>query len=240
MLPLALTLAPEMSAMVMILQPVMLPVADIKPGVVTLPPAILLVTFKLLTTFELKLNPAAFKLPATTLLDALSVVAEITLAPVILPLAPEVEMLPATILPLALTLPVLTLPDTTLPVALTSTVLTLPLFTLPVAEIKPGVVKLAPAMSPVTFNALITFELRLNPAAFKLPATTFPVALTSTVLTLPLFTLPVADIKPGVVMFEPAMLPDTLKLLTTFELKLKPAPFMLLPSMLPDALTVVP
>ena len=81
-----------------------------------------------LNTLPLRLNPAAFKLPATTLLEALSVVAEITLAPVMLPLAPEVEILPAITLPVALTVVALTLAACTLPVALTVVPLILALY----------------------------------------------------------------------------------------------------------------
>ena len=53
----------------------------------------------------------------------------------------------------------------------------LPPVMLPVAEINPGVVTLPPAMFPVTLSALTTFELRLNPPAFKLPPVMLPVAL---------------------------------------------------------------
>ena len=91
--------------------PVMLPAADTRPGVVTLPPAILPVTLNAETTFELKLKPEAFKLP-----------------PVILP----------------------------------------------AADTSPGVVKLPPAMFVVTFRAETTFELRLKPKAFKLPPVMLP------------------------------------------------------------------
>ena len=49
---------------------------------------------------------------------------------------------------------------------------------LPVAEIKPGVVRLAPAIFAVTLSVDITFELRLNPAAFKLPPVMLPETLT--------------------------------------------------------------
>ena len=58
-------------------------------------------------------------------------------------------------------------------------------------------------MFAVTFSAETTFELRLNPAAFKLPLVTLPdteitVPVTLVVLTLPLVTLPAALIRPSV------------------------------------------
>ena len=193
-LPLADTEPALMAAPVMILPPVMLPVALTNPGVVTFAPAMSPVTFNALTTFELKLNPAAFKLPPVTL-------------------------------PLADTEPALTAALVTM----------LPPVMLPVAEINPGVVTLPLAMFAVTFKLLTTFELRLNPAAFKLPPVTLPEALTIPVLTLPLVTLPVALINPGVVMFEPAISPDTFKLLTTLLDKLRPAAFKFPPVMLPLA-----
>ena len=49
------------------LLPVILPVAEIKPGVSKLPPAMFGVTFSADTTLLLKLNPAAFKLPPVIL-----------------------------------------------------------------------------------------------------------------------------------------------------------------------------
>jgi hypothetical protein len=58
----ALTLAPPDT-----LPPVMLPVADITPGVRRLPPVTLPVTLRADTTLLLKLKPAAFKLPAVML-----------------------------------------------------------------------------------------------------------------------------------------------------------------------------
>jgi hypothetical protein len=65
--------------------------------------------------------------------------------------------------------------ETTEPVMLVAE--TLPPVTLPVAEIDPGVAKFAPAMLPVTFSADTTFELRLNPEAFKFPPVILPLVL---------------------------------------------------------------
>ena len=70
----ALTLAPPN-----MLPPVILPVAEINPGVVMLPPAILPVTFNVLLTLPLKLNPVAFRLPLLTL--PLALISPITLNP---------------------------------------------------------------------------------------------------------------------------------------------------------------
>ncbi len=64
------------------------------------------------TTLPLRLNPAAFKLPPLTLLVALNVMAEIMLAPVILPVPVPVEIIPfEIILPVALALPVTVKPS---------------------------------------------------------------------------------------------------------------------------------
>ena len=49
------------------LPPVTLPVALINPGVIMLPLAIFAVTLRFDTTFELRLNPAALRLPAVIL-----------------------------------------------------------------------------------------------------------------------------------------------------------------------------
>ena len=62
----------------------------------------------------------------------------------------------------------------------------LPAVILPVPEIAPDPNKILPpvilavvVILEVEFNALITFELRLNPAAFKLPPVMLPVTLTN-------------------------------------------------------------
>ena len=68
---------------------------------------------------------------------------------------------------------------------------------LPVEDTMPLVLIFAAAMLLVTFNALTTFELKLNPAAFKLPPVMLPLALIEPALTaaavikLPPVTLPV-------------------------------------------------
>ena len=70
------------------------------------------------------------------------------------------------------------------------------------AEISPGVVKLLPAMLPVTLSVDTTLPLKLRPTAFRLPAVALP-------LTLKL--VPVAAPMLGVVKFAPALtmiLPD--------------------------------
>ena len=73
--------------------------------------------------------------------------------------------------------------DNTLPLRLNPAAFKLPPVILPVAEINPGVVKLAPAMAPVTLSADTTFELRLMPAAFKLPPVMLPATDTNLLLT---------------------------------------------------------
>ena len=93
--------------------PVTLPVADRLPAVSKLPPDTLAVVvifdveFRADTTFELRLNPAAFKLPAITL-----PVAEM-LPPALTALA--VNMLPPCMLAIAEILPVKPLPMVKLP-----------------------------------------------------------------------------------------------------------------------------
>ena len=75
------------------------------------PPAMLAVVVMLaaetsaLITLPLKLNPAALTFPAIALPVALSVVAVITLAPVISPPEPVVDKLPPVILPVTDRLP---------------------------------------------------------------------------------------------------------------------------------------
>ena len=105
----ALTLAPPR-----MLPPVMLPAALIKPGVVMLPPAIFDVTFSALTTFELKLRPAAFRLPPVMLPDVLIV-------------PDPAAMLPPVMVPLAAIVPITLNPvgakTTTFEVPLTLTVI---------------------------------------------------------------------------------------------------------------------
>jgi hypothetical protein len=99
------------------LPPVILPTAEIKPGVVMLPPAMFEVTVKFDTTFELKLKPAAFKLP-----------------PVMLPLALKLAKLNE---PVSAKLPALMLPATVMPVVVKiATLLTPPIEML---EFPPGV-----------------------------------------------------------------------------------------------------
>ena len=52
-----------------------------------------------------------------------------------------------------------------------------PAVTLPEELTCPAVVMLPPVIFAVTLSADTTFELRLNPAAFKLPPVTLPLAL---------------------------------------------------------------
>ena len=125
----------EMLAVVIVaVLPVTLKLAvEVNAPVIKLPPVTLAVVVMLaaltraLTTFELKLNPAAFKLP-----------------PVMLPVT-----------------------ETVVPVTLPTCVPSI----LP-PEILAVVVMLAALVSADT-----TFELRLRPAAFKLPPVTLPLAL---------------------------------------------------------------
>ena len=180
------------------LPPAILPAADTSPGVVKLPPAMFAVTFRFETTFELKLNPAAFKLPPVILPLTLTVVpvtlVVLTLPPVMLPLIEITE--PVKVVPL-------TLPPVILPAALTI----------------PGVVKLPPAMFAVTFNAETTLLLKLNPPAFKLAPVMLPVTLRL---------VPVAAPMLGVVKLAPAltlMLPppsNSVVLLSTLVLNTVP------------------
>ena len=228
------------------LPPVMLAVAEIKPGVVTLPPAILPVTLSADITLLLKLSPAASKLPPEILpvvvMFEVELIADNTFE---LKLNPAASKLPANTLPVALMLP-----EEVMPAAPT----------LLMAVMLVAAVKLE-----LKFNALTTLLLKLNPAAFKLPPVTLPV--TDTVVpvklpknvdttlpanTLPVAlmlpeevmpaapTLPVATTKPGVVMLPAAILLVTFKLPITFELKLNPAAFKLPAVTLPVIDTVVP
>ena len=79
---------------------------------------------------------------------------------------------------------------------------TLPPETLPVAEINPGVVMLAPAISPVTFSDDVTLPLKLKLVAFKVapvmlpPAETDPALITPLVAMFPPVTFPLALINP--------------------------------------------
>ena len=150
-----------------ILPPVMLPVALIKPTVVTFPPAILPVTFNALITLPLKLMLVVFTLPLVKLPVALTI--------------PPVRTLPAVALPVALIKPpVRTFPPMTLPVELTvvadNNPLPLNIKLLPVALPMFGVVKFAPALTimlppplnavvSLSTNALNTVPVKLIPAA---------------------------------------------------------------------------
>ena len=97
----------------------------------------------------------------------------------------EVELicdktLPLKLNPAAFKLPPVMLPDVLIvpePAAM------LPPVIVPVAEINPGVVKLAPAIAPVTLSADTTLLLRLNPAAFRLLPVILPVTDTNLLLT---------------------------------------------------------
>ena len=109
-------------------------------------------------TLPLRLNPAAFRLPLTTLPVALSVVAVITLAPVMLPPAPVVDKLPPEILPVTARLP--SVPTEVMLVC--AAVINVPAMLTPV--------KLPPVMLP---NALTI------PCVLMLPPVTLPVAITS-------------------------------------------------------------
>ena len=85
------------------LPPVILPCAEINPGVVKLPPAMLAVTFRFETTLLERLNPPAFKLAPIILPAALTILPVSMLPPVTLPVAdtnPIVVKLFATTLPL--------------------------------------------------------------------------------------------------------------------------------------------
>ena len=149
-------------------------------------------------------------------------------------------MLPPSTLPVAITVPladteaaltaalVIKLPPVMLPVATT-----VPLVDIEAALTAPAVTMLPPVILPTAttvvaavklelkFNADTTFELRLNPAAFKL---------------LPVM-LPATDANPGVVIFPPAMFPVTSSELRTLPLRLRPDAFKLPPVTLPLALT---
>ena len=65
--PVADNVAPCKIAPVIMLPPFTLPVADIRPGVVTLPAAMLPVTLSALTTLLVRLRPAALRLPPVML-----------------------------------------------------------------------------------------------------------------------------------------------------------------------------
>ena len=140
-----------------------------------------------------------------------------TLPPVMLPVTDTVVPVNNVELTLA---PPNTLPPVMLPVTLTVVPVklvaltlappnTLPPVMLPVALINPGVVMLAPAIFAVTLSADTTFELRLRPAAFRLPPVMLPLTLTVVPVklvaltlappnTLPPVILPVALINPDV------------------------------------------
>jgi hypothetical protein len=125
------------------LPPKILPVTEINPGVVTLPPAMFAVTLRSDITFELKLKPAAFKFPLVMLPLALTEAA-LMAADVIR--FPPVTLPTAVIAPLADTVAALTPP----------TVIMFAPVTLPVADTKPGVRKLPVSMFPMTLKLLST------------------------------------------------------------------------------------
>ena len=193
-----------MLPLIEIVVPVKLPI--IVPSI--LPPDMLAVVVMLLveliadTTFELKLNPAAFKLPL-----------------IILPVAdsnPPVRMLPP--VTFALT-------DTVVPVCVVALTLAppkiFPPVILPVADINPPVNKLPPVMLPLM--------LRLDATSVPtiLPAVTLPVVEKSPVPTIPtVFTLPVelinapttdppADTTPAAITLAPVTLPPALTIPVT-------------------------
>ena len=173
-LPLTETEAADTAADVTKLPPVMLPLvlteaADTAADVIKLPPVTLPVT----------------ETVAPVCVVALTLAPPRMLPPVMLPVA-EILVLP-TMLPLTCTPPLTDNPLST-PTAVTLVWLAvvsvptmlaplkLPPVMLPVADIKPGVVKLAPAMAPVTFSADTTLLLKLSPAAFRLPPVMLPLA----------------------------------------------------------------
>jgi hypothetical protein len=168
---------------------------------IILPPVMLAVVAKADTTFELKLNPAAFKLPPVMLPDA-----EIVVAPVTLPTCVPMMLPPDT---LAV--------DAMLPVAVINPpVLMLPPVTLPVAVTNPPVLKLAPVMlpEPVTVPLALTDAALTAADVIILPPVTLPVAVINPpVLMLPPTILPVAVADPPVSKLPPVTLPATLNAL---------------------------
>ena len=128
-LPVVATDAADSAAVPIMLPPVILPVADIVPGVVILPAARLAVTFNALVTLPVKLKfvaatkedftvPMAERLPPMTLPDTVAVV-PIKLPPVMLALVVilVVEFNADMTLPLRLSPAAFKLPPMTLPVA---------------------------------------------------------------------------------------------------------------------------
>ena len=136
----------------------------------------LLVTFKLLTTFELKLMPAAFRLPPVILPVTLTVV------PVTLPTTVPIK-LPPEMLAVVVMLAADTRADTTLPLRLSPAAFRLPPITLPLALIK-----------PVTYSPVVS-----NTATFDvppMPMATLPPELTTVTLLVPLLMLATLVITP--------------------------------------------
>ena len=196
--PLFNKLPPVILPLIEIVVPVKLPITV--PSI--LPPDMLAVVVMLLvefiadTTFELRLRPAAFKLPLVIL-----PVAEIN---------PPVSTLPP--VTFALT-------DTVVPVCVVALTLAppkmLPPVILPVEDINPPVNKLPPVILPL----ILRFDATSVPTIF--PAVTLPVVEKSPVPTMPtVFTLPVelnmapttdppADTIPAALTLAPVILPVT-------------------------------
>ena len=222
-----------------------MPVADIEPLVLTLAAVALPVA----DIEPLVLTLAAVALPVADIAPPV-----LTLAAVTLP--------PAEINPLVVTLPPITLPatdnDWPVKLAVLTAVVNCPLLAVMLAVV---------VILVLAFNALSKLPLKLNPAAFKLPPVTLPLAdsvcpvklaVLTTVVNWPLLavTLPVTDTVPPVKLavltavvncpLLAVMLAVVVILVLAFNaliklpLKLNPAAFKLPPATFPDTLSDPP
>ena len=124
------------------------------------------------------------------------------------------------------------LPPVMLPVTETVVPVCVVALTLAPPKMLPPVMLAVVVTFDVELIADTTFELKLKPAAFRLPPVMLPVTLTVVPVTLP--TKVPIKLPPEILAVVVMLAADT-KALTTFELKLKPAAFRLPPVTLPVA-----
>ena len=206
----------------------------------TLPPVMLPVTLILLPVITPPTTDAPVMVPVTLTVVPVWVVA-LTLAPP--------KMLPALMLAVVVIFEVELIADITFELRLSPAAFKLPAVMLPVVE--NDVAINVPIMLPPEILAVVvmlaadtkadtTFELRLNPAAFKLPPVMLPVTLTVVPVKLVALTLAPPKMLPPEILAVVVMLAADTRADTTLPLKLKPAAFKLPPVMLPVTLTLVP